>query len=154
MFGPILVSVAIWVVSYSGIVYAPQTKRHLIMLAGGVVMLRWQERSMPTDLPVEDSRDYRSWAAPMGAGNRKIAPPIDSNGVWVSSTRCRAARFEPGMRYMGIEITQMTWIPKYRFNGRVDTHVVIVPTYLPSVCIVIAAAAIWLRDRRTVKPGP
>ena len=155
VFGPILVSVALLIVSYSGaIVFAPQTKRHRIMFAGGGVMLHWQERSMPTDLPTEDSLEYQSWAEPLGPTDRKTALSIGSNReLDLSSTRWRAARYEPGMKSMRINFPQVAWLPKYQFNADADTHVVTVPTYLPACLIVAAAGVLWLRDHRTVKPG-
>ena len=117
----LLLSLAVWGLSYFRIHYHPWTRMHRILLRNGGIECNWPPRLYSSELLAQAKtvmfRIRRPGPAP------KIGPihavRIDGEPILL---------FEPGFRVLGFRLRKTHWRPLYESTG---TRTLFVPAYMP-----------------------
>jgi len=147
----VFLMIASWVVSLFGILWAPHTRRHKLMLISGEFVFQWQLPSMPCTLPPNASKADIPVLTTWGPGDRHYHDMYAANGK--PNARCSAVWFEPGYKVLGFQGVRVPrWLPRYRFSTSCDTYYFSLPLYIP--LIVFAILPLWRLFQSWFRPPP
>ena len=153
----LFLTLCLWATSYFGIIYAPQSRRHRMMLVSGVLVVHWHEQAMPSTLPADASYVDRVRAAQMLPGDRMI---FSANGFSDLSIRNRAMFFQPGFRiqykggaiFPGGRALIPYWLPRHESSQTTLVGFLLLPLYIPTILFATPLISHLLYPRFKRKP--